>query len=297
MSKNKHGGYALNQSPFYCLRSKKKLASILYTNKYKIDLLCRDENIYKERDIPSYTGNIRHIEEPKFALKQVQKRIAAILKRIEIPEYVHSPKAHRSYITNAKVHISCLSLKTIDIETYFPSTSGKYVYWFFHQKMKCSSDVAGILTRLSTFNNHLPTGSPLSPILSFFSHLDMWNNIDEIVRSENCILSIYIDDIAISGDRVSNKLIWKVKQQLHCDELRSNPKKEKSYNGKKARRLTGVIISPNGILKLPNRQCLKIRKVRGDLLRCKDQDTIIHLQQKLNVLESQAQQIIKANNK
>lgn len=298
MPKNKYGGYALNQSPFYCLQSKKKLASILYNNIYKINLLCRNQNIYKERDITSVTGgNPRHIEEPKFALKQVQKRIAAILKRIEIPEYIHSPKAHRSYITNAKVHVSCLSLRTIDIEKYFPSTSGKHVYWFFHQKMKCSSDVAGILTKLSTFKNHLPTGSPLSPTLSFFSHLDMWNNIDEIVRGENCILSVYLDDIAISGDRVSNKLIWKVKQQLYYAELRSNPKKEKFYNGKKARKITGVIISPDGILKLPNRQYLKIREVRCDLLRCNDKDTITYLQQRLNGLESQAQQIIKANNK
>lgn len=163
--------------------------------------------------------------------------------------------------------------------------------------MKCSSDVAGILTKLSTFKNHLPTGSPLSPILSFFSHLDMWNNIDEIVRGENCILSVYLDDIAISGDRVSNKLIWKVKQQLYYAELRSNPKKEKFYNGMKARKITGVIISPDGILKLPNRQYLKIREVRCDLLRCNDKDTITYLQQRLNGLESQAQQIIKANNK
>jgi hypothetical protein len=110
MPKNKYGGYALNQSPFYCLQSKKKLASILYNNIYKINLLCRNQNIYKERDITSVTGgNPRHIEEPKFALKQVQKRIAAILKRIEIPEYIHSPKAHRSYITNAKVHVSVTS--------------------------------------------------------------------------------------------------------------------------------------------------------------------------------------------
>jgi retron-type reverse transcriptase len=161
--------------------------------------------------------------------------------------------------------------------------------------MKCSPDVAHILTKISTFKNHLPTGSPLSPILSFYTHMGIWDEIFNLVSLDNCILTIYIDDLTISGDTVSDKLIWKIKQKLHSAGLRSNSKKEKNYSKKASREVTGVIISPDGVLKAPNRQHLKIHNLRQLIRSSKSEEVSIQLMQKLDGLESQLQQIKKVS--
>ena len=166
MLKNKQLGYDINQSPFYYLRSKKNLARLLFISESQLRILTQTDNLYLERDLKSITGEIRRIEEPKMKLKFVQKRIQDILNRIKLPAYIYSPGQGKSYIKNARVHLNNRVVKILDITAYFPSTQAIRVYYFFHKVMNCSSDVAGTITKLLTFNNHLPTGSPSSPILS-----------------------------------------------------------------------------------------------------------------------------------
>jgi hypothetical protein len=122
--------------------------------------------------------------------------------------------------------------------------------------------VAGILTKLLTVKDHLPTGSPSSPILAYFAYVDMWDEVNEIIEDANCKLSSYIDDVTISGQNIPNKLIWEVEKKIYSNGLSINRSKKKRYSGKQTRQVTGVIITPQGEMRLPNRQHLKIYKVR-----------------------------------
>jgi retron-type reverse transcriptase len=293
MQNNKIEGYPLERSPLYQLQSKKKLAKLLYISVAELLRLSSKDNLYKEVDIIQ-GSKPRRIEKPVHDLKRLQKRIATLLQRIKLPSYIYAIRRGASYITNAQQHISSSTVRTLDIERYFVSTLQKQVYYFFHTNMKCSPDVAHILTKISIFKNYLPTGSPLSPILSFYTHMGIWDEIYNLVSFDNCILTIYIDDLTISGDTVSNKLIWKIKQKLHSAGLRSNSKKEKHY--KMSREVTGVIISRDGILKAPNRQHLKIHKLRNLLRASKSEDVNIKLRQQLYGLEAQLQQIQEVSN-
>ncbi|MEE3719926.1 reverse transcriptase family protein, partial [Tumidithrix elongata RA019] len=206
LQKNKYSGYELDQSPFYCLRSQAKLAKLLWVGRDKLKFLTHSEYLFDcEESISTDSGKIRLLEKPRPDLKRVQKQIEDLLKRIKCPNYLHNPKKGCSYISNAKVHVNANVVRILDIEKYFLSTPARHVYWFFHKKMKCSPDVAGILTKLLTFKDHLPTGSPSSPLLSYFAHMDMWEAINEIVEHENCNLSVYMDDITISGEHVSDQ--------------------------------------------------------------------------------------------
>jgi retron-type reverse transcriptase len=295
MQNNEIDGYPLDQSPFYCLHSKKKLAGILYVSTVQLSKLLSKDNLYQEIDIIQGLKP-RRIEKPAHDLKKLQKRIATLLQRIKLPSYIYAIKRGASYITNAQQHIGSSILRTLDIEKYFASTLKKQVYYFFNTNMKCSPDVAHILTKISTFKNHLPTGSPLSPILSFYTHMGIWEEIYNLVSLDNCILTIYIDDITISGDTVSDKLIWKIKQKLHSAGLRSNSEKEKYYSEKVSHKVTGVIISTDGVLKAPNSQHLKIHNLRQLIRSSKSEDVSIKLVQKLDGLESQLQQIKKYSN-
>lgn len=297
MSKNKSIGYELNQSPFYSLKSRKDLARLLFISERNLKLLTRSKNLYLEHDQESNTGKIRHIEKPKTKLKSVQKRVRVLLSKIRIPDYIHAPGKSRSYITNAIPHKNASVIRRIDISKYFSSTRSVNVYRFFNQTMLCSPDVAGILTRLLTFNDHLPTGSPSSPILSYFTHINMWSKIYEIVEAGNCNLTVYMDDVTVSGNQVPSRLIWEIKQQFHKFSLRSNDKKEKYYVNKQSCEITGVIIHNRNKLIAPNRQHLKIRQIDQELLLCKDN---LEKQQELGLkregLQSQIRQIDGANN-
>lgn len=285
--------YELDQSPFYCLRSKAKLAQLLGVSQDKLDILTHSEELYFERDcFDPKRGKSRRVEEPKPALKRLQKRIEDLLKRIKLPSYVYAPAKGRSYISNAKVHVNAVVVRSLDIEKYFSSTPARRVYWFFHKRMKCSSDVAGILNKISTFKDRLPTGSPLSPILSFFSHIDMWESIDEITRNANCNVTVYMDDVTISGDYVADELIWQVKKQFHRCGLKSNKKKEKYYVGKSSYEITGIIVTRGGKLRVPNRQHLKAHQIRQALHSETESEKRKKLIQSLQGLEAQAQQVV-----
>ncbi|WP_353930869.1 reverse transcriptase family protein [Okeanomitos corallinicola TIOX110] len=295
MPKSKKTKYKLDQSPFYYLQTKKKLANLLNLKLTNLKQLTLSKDLYTEKEFFDPQRNKpRLVEKPKPELKQVQKCIEELLKRIEIPNYIHGPAKGCSYVSNAKAHINSLEVRSLDIKKYFPSTASKRIYWFFHKRMKCSSDVAGILTKLSSYKEHLPTGSPLSPLLSYFAHIDMWEEINEIVELAGCTLTVYVDDVTISGTHVSDKLIWQIKKKFHGYGLLSNDTKEKDYRGKKSSEVTGVIIK-KGILKLPNRQHKKMYEIRKEI--CAEPD--IHkrnkLQEQLKGLRSNERQIKNAN--
>ena len=157
--------------------------------------------------------------------------------------------------------------------------------------MKCAPDIAGILTALSTFKGRLPTGSPLSPMLSYYAHIDMWDAISTISHEANCTLTVYMDDLTVSGANVPDRVIWQIKQQIHRCDLRYH--KEKYYTGQ-IREVTGVIIRDHE-LKLPNRQHLKIHKLCQQISRESDPKQRAKLRQQLQGCIAQAQQIAGSN--
>jgi hypothetical protein len=76
MWKSKYGRYELDQSPFYCLKSKAKLAKLLRVSQIKLKLLTNTEHLYIESDIfDPERGKSRRFEKPRQDLKHVQTRI------------------------------------------------------------------------------------------------------------------------------------------------------------------------------------------------------------------------------
>ncbi|WP_161635413.1 reverse transcriptase family protein [Methylomicrobium lacus] len=229
------------------------MAEILGISKDDIERLTKGGNLYNEWDEVNEKGKSRHIENPRHELKRTQRKIANLLSRIIPPDFLYCPVKDRSYITNAKQHIGQRNVRCLDIKAYFTATTSRRVYWFFHNYMDCPKDVAGILTALSTYNGHLPTGSPLSPILSYFSHIEMWEEISNLVQQNGCILTVYMDDLTVSGEKVTPYLMWQIRRQIHRFGLSYH--KEKHYHGNFSE-ITGIIIKDK-MITLPNRQHLK----------------------------------------
>jgi hypothetical protein len=88
----------------------------------------------------------------------------------------------------------------------------------------------------------------------------MWERISEIVYAAGCKLSIYADDITISGQVIYERDVWEIKKVLFRAGHRYNREKERSIVDKPAD-ITGVIVSGTELL-LPNRQHLRLSEAQ-----------------------------------
>ncbi len=195
---------------------------------------------------------MRNISAPIAPLKVVQARIAELLNRVAAPDYLFAPVEGRSYVDNAARHIGARSIRLLDIEDFFPSCTINKVIWFFRSRMECSPDVSVILARIVTEGGALPQGSPCSPILAYFAYVEMWEEIENAVASTGCVLSVYADDLTISGRTVPEVLIWELKRILYRHGHRYAARKERARRDRPAE-VTGVILAREGVT-APNRQ-------------------------------------------
>jgi hypothetical protein len=255
--------YPLNQSPLFRLTKRAKLAQLLGITDRELRWLTKNADmLYREKDRPKKNGNgLRHIEDPRRLLKKVQSSLAQLLSRIDPPGFLFCPVKGRDYIANAAQHRGNRIVRCLDIHKYFPSTRAQREFWFFNKVLCCERDLAGTLTRLACYKEHLPTGSPLSPILSYFAHSDVWASVAQICDAHDCTLTVYIDDVTVSGATVSEAMMWEIRKAIHRAGLRYH--KEKLYVERPAE-ITGVIVDGD-VLRPPHRQHKKIRVGEANL--------------------------------
>lgn len=270
--------YSLRDSPFFRLRSRKKLARLLRVSPAALSEISKRDDLYRrcwkskktddwlncppsDEDADKY----RPIDKPDHSLKNLQARIADLLSRITPPDWLFSPVKGRSYVDNAAYHKGANAYWLLDIENFFPSCSGNNVAHFFSSKLECSPDVTAILVHITTILDTdtdrvgLPQGSPCSPILAYFSNLDMWAEIESIVKKASLKHGVYADDITISGDMVPKAAIWEIKKAIHKYGHKIKAAKEVSLIHAPAD-ITGVIVT-EGKTKLPNRQWKKLNEL------------------------------------
>jgi len=250
--------HPLDQSSLYKLVRRGRLAQLVGLSDGQLRHVTKHaDTLYRECDIPKKNGTgTRHIEDPAKLLKRAQGRLAGLLGRISPPDFLFCPVKRRCYVTNAAQHVGNRVVRSLDIKKYFPNTKSRRVFWFFHDVMKCDRAIAGTLTRLSCFKEHLPTGSPLSPILAFFAHIDMWEKIASICQREGLTLTVYVDDVTVSGAVVPERVIWEIKEAIQATGLRYH--KEKTSIDCPAE-ITGVFVAGDRI-EVPNKQFKKLRE-------------------------------------
>lgn len=228
-------------------------------------------------------GKPRLIEPPNIELKVIQSRIKAMLSKIFVPQNVFSGVKGRSYTDNAKMHKGVRYLYKIDLTAFFPSIKRETVYTFFSEDLQCSSDVAEALTNFTTIDiiksstkdftaikcfldfkkiktyNHLISGSPTSPILSYLVNHTMFEELQTLADENSITMTIYIDDITFSSEYfISHKFKGKAGQIIKKYDYQISKKKVKSYSKLYPKLVTGVIIDPSGKMMLKNSLRCKI---------------------------------------
>jgi hypothetical protein len=231
------------------------------------------------------------IEAPREDLKAIQRRIADLLQRVSPPEFLFSPVKGRSYIDNAAAHVGASEVSLLDIVDYFGKCRAQSVYDFFLRRMKCSPDVAYMLAGLTTRDGHLPQGSPCSPVLSFYSCLPMWEEIGEIVRNAGCKITIYVDDLTISGECVSGSMLWEIKATLRKYGFTHNRKKERKHVNKAAE-VTGLMVARSKFC-VPHRHHRKLLDARQEVVSAGDDDARDRAAARARSLEYQIQALAR----
>ena len=240
--------YPIIDSPFYKLRSKKRLSSILDIPLTTINTLRVSEHNYSEFDDIGKSGKIRKIQQPIGNMDRAHTRIASLLCRIEIPSYLHSGRKGHSHVSNAQAHLGNTRVMTSDIKSFFPSTTRKMVFSFFYSVMKCQADIADILADICTIHNHLPTGSRISMPLAFWSSCRMFNELYALSVKHSITMTVYVDDLTFSGSDINRLFKSTVRKIISKHGHTMHPDKTKLYDKNHPKLVTGVVVKGEQIM-------------------------------------------------
>ncbi|MBE9174311.1 RNA-directed DNA polymerase [Synechocystis salina LEGE 06155] len=285
--------FALTQSDLFKLSSLQTLANILGTDEQTLKKISGNKKKYKQKEAENKNNKTRLIEIPIPPLKKIQKRISDLLHQIDKPDYLYCPARGKPVFDNVKAHLGQREIQKLDIQSYFQSTNRKRVYYFFFDVMKCSKEVANLLTSLVTFKDHLPTGAPSSPLLSYFVHYKMWSEIYFQVSEAHCIMTLYMDDLFISGQKIPKGFIWKIQKIIHKYNLKSH-KNKRVVEG--PIEITGIIINKNH-LDLPKRKHKDRAVNRRKLNQTNDVKQIEFLRKQFNGYQAESKKLESINSK
>lgn len=241
--------HPIEQSRLYRLSTKKRLASLLQVNLPTLLMLARGDN-YRTFTIRNESGKERIVEEPLGDLKQLQSRLHKLLQRIQPPPYLHSGVKGRSYVSNAREHLGGGRVLKTDVAKFYPSTTHHQVFIGFLREFRCAGDVAKILADLCTYQGHIPTGSPVSMLIAYFTHKQAFDNLYTRMLAKQITLTVYVDDITLSGVNVIRWHLCPIKKTFQSLGLTIH--KNRFFRSGPAS-ITGVIVNHNQ-LQLPNRR-------------------------------------------
>lgn len=206
--------YSVQASPLYRLSSRKRMLGILKMTVAESAALRRKKayNLFQTADkyrseLPALKHKARHIQSPEAVLKRVQARLAKLLVRIELPDYLHSARKGCSYKSNARAHAFGHSVARIDIKKFYERAHVSHIHRYFLDVLKCSQDVAHRLAEIVSLDKRLPTGSPASPIMSFLAYRPMFDELHALAISMELTMTVYVDDVVVSGPGFASRFI------------------------------------------------------------------------------------------
>jgi Reverse transcriptase (RNA-dependent DNA polymerase) len=278
--------YAIDQSPLYRLRGKGRFKEVIGVDWDSVpELLSADS--YRVWLNPKK----REIQAPIDWMAAVHKNIGDLLARIEIPDYVYSQKG-RSYADNARQHLGAHPVIKTDIHKFYPSVTRPMVFRMFKHDFECAADVADRLADICCYKQaHLPTGSPLSGRVSFFAARGLFDNIARLAEAADCTLTIYVDDIALSGPNATKRLLAEVRMLISQHGLKSKGKKSKTFAPGAPKCVTGAVIVGDE-LRLPNERHQRIHQTRA-ALKDAEGDERLKLKRQLRGREQEAAQVLR----
>jgi hypothetical protein len=145
-------------------------------------------------------------------------------------------------LDNVYMHLGASVLVTIDIKNFFREITNTQVYRVWRELLGWSPKVAGLLTRLTTFERHLPQGAPTSTYLANLVLYYLYGSIRKSCEQRAVVYSTWVDDLAFSGNS-SREIIPTVIDALRQGGFSVSHKKLKVMGPATRRVLNGVVMS------------------------------------------------------
>lgn len=290
--------YDMTQCALYKVQSKTRLAALLHVSVPALRGMSQSRKYRQftlEEEICPFTGKktkVRDVQTPAEALRPIHERIHDLLRRCTPPAYAHAAIKKRSYRTNAEAHKTGRVVATFDLKSFYPSTSESAVFRFFADQMLCAHDIAGLLARLVCVERKgsfpcLPTGSPLSPLISIYANKPMFDGLAQLAEEHTLTFTCYVDDLTFSGRTIPSGLEDMVTSLARRYGHKLSAHKTKKFGIDAAKHITGVVIL-NGRVTVPNSRFHKARKIQMAINAEPDRQKKIALMEKLAGLIGEA---------
>ena len=150
----------------------------------------------------------REFDIPQGRLREIQRTLAVVLKRIYLPLEIYSYVKGRDSKGNAEHHLNCEFILKLDIKEFFPSITDEHVRRMFFN-LGCSPEISNVLASITTFQGKLPLGTSCSPAIANLVLIDVGflERSLKLCEQYRFKISIYSDDITLSGKKHLKKFI------------------------------------------------------------------------------------------
>lgn len=184
----------------------------------------------------------RPIDNPAKQLKDIQRRILKrILGEVELPPYVRGAVKGSTTTAHAAQHLANQgsTLIRMDIRSFYSNITNQHVYYVWRNLLLCPPRIASILTKLTTFERHLPQGAPTSPAIANILLVSVIGPICAAANAKDVTITTWIDDIVISGVS-AREFMEPVRAALASQGFKIAPEKREISGSSKEKSVTGA---------------------------------------------------------
>ena len=276
LRRNSSEKYALEDSPLCKPLGPKKLAALINMSVEEFHSVAKFP-VYHYFDVPSKKPGKepRHVQEPRELTLHLHYQFTKLLDRIVRPVFLHSATKKRSHVTNAEAHLGTDPVVCTDIQKFYENTTRAHVKAFLWGDLGWPIDLAGLMADALTVDGHLPTGSSVSPLLSYFTHRRLFAEIEQICLAKGCTVTLFVDDITVSGKHATTTLLHQIKRVLWRADLIAH--KDRSARTGSAVVITGAVRDDTKLrLRNEHRKSIVglLNKLEADGLTIEDQKSL-----------------------
>lgn len=210
-----------------------------WRNEYSPFQQAKDPKPFQRVSAP---GKIREIDNPSKELKRVQKKILhLLLQDVKFPHFQFGAVSGRDVKKHAAEHLrrGRVCIVKMDVKNFYPSVTSHHVYFVWRNILLCSSDVASLLTKLTTYKWRLPQGAPTSPALANIFLASIYGPVLEACEVNSITPTAWVDDLVFSGGE-ARSVMELVRQALAANGFKMSRKKRIILTARDSKVITGV---------------------------------------------------------
>jgi hypothetical protein len=218
------------------------------------------DDLYHVYQLPKAAGGHRTITAPDARLKRLQRRLlAGLLGEARVHQAATGFRPGQSVVTNAAPHVGKRLVVNVDIERFFDTTRYERIISACRRATEglLSPRAAFLLADICTYDGHLPTGAPTSPVLANVILAPVDRALAVVAARHGIAYTRYADDLTFSGGDNATKIIPFARRLLR--ELGYHLDADKTMCFRRGRRqmVTGLVVNdkPN----LPRRVRRRLR--------------------------------------